>query len=184
MVSEPVLVSAFVIVDLREVTGGSCTGYVWRMRAAVVTAVAASGPYESDTGWGCAGVVELAARAMPVTSPEGLADQVPQVAAWAGQQLQQVRLSPEVRVRHQMAQAQWYLDKASGCRQGVADRLWRDRLLDDAPVSVRAELAQWVDGFGSEPLTLRGERREHEWAVYPLVCGREEAFAWRQGGVA
>lgn len=172
MVSEPVLVSSFVIIDLRDVSGGSWFGYAWQMRVAVVTAVAPEGPYEADTGWGPAGVVELATRVMPPVEPGQLADRVPQMAAWAGEQLEQVRSSPEVRVRQQMAQAQWYLKKAAGCRQGVADRLWRDRLLDGVPAQVRAEMAEWVHGFGSEPLMLRAERTAHERAVYPLVRGR------------
>jgi hypothetical protein len=174
MVSVPVLVPSFVIIDLRDVTDGPWYGYAWQMRVAVVTAVAAQGPYESDTGWGPTGVVELAARVMPTVAPENLAVQVPQMAVWAGEQMKQVQLSPELRVRHQMAQAQWYLDKAAGCRQGVADRLWRDRLLDDAPASVRAEFARWVHDFGREPLILSNEYSAHERALYQLEHRRKE----------
>lgn len=163
----PVLTGRFVVINLRDVTEGPYFGYDWRLTAHLVVPTAPWGPYEPR----CDGTVEGAHVLATWTSPllrtfTSAQQQADHLLAWATAQSPRLDTPAATRARHQMALAEYYWHKAQDARQGVADRLWRDRLLDDADPGTRADLTEWIDQFGQRPMTLRAEDRAHETALW------------------
>ena len=161
---DPVLAGMFAIINLRDVSGGSTYGYYWRLHVTVAVAVDPFGPYDAHE-CGTEGIASLASWHWPsVDTFAGIQGQALGALSWVVNKVPQVGIFPELRARNQIAQAEYFRAKAEGARQGVADRLWRDRLLDDAAPGARADMAAWVHEFGERPMPLARERSLHEMA--------------------
>jgi len=164
--TEPVLAGKFVILDLRDVSPDPLHGYYWQMHATICVATRAYGPYEASADH-TEGVAALATWKMPWTAiMSHVREQARDVLSWAVNKNPQLDIPHEVRARHQMAQAEYYRLKAEGARQGVADRLWRERHLDHLGADIRSEMAEWVDEFGQRPMVLRQEHSAHDAALF------------------
>jgi hypothetical protein len=164
--TDPVLAGKFVILDVRDVSPSNMYGYYWQLHATIAIATHAFGPYESSEDH-TDGVAALATWAMPWTSSmAAVRDQARDLLSWAINKNPQTDIPHEIRARHQMAQAEYYRAKAEGARQGVADRLWRERHLDHSSADTRAEMAAWVHEFGDRPMVLHGEDSAHNAALF------------------
>lgn len=180
LVQAPPLAERFVIVDLHDVTEGPFFGYNWQLRAALVVATAASGPWQLNPGTtgdvisdGHEGVAELASITMPHTDFRRVADQVPELADRIRVHYEHTTVPATWRAWNQVARAEWHWRKAEGARQGIWDRLYHEGLLDDMDRDDRARLVEWMLTFGTNPMTLRHEQAAYERATWPITTERE-----------
>lgn len=162
-IAEPVPVGKFVLISLRDVTESPFFGYHWELSAAIVIATDPFGPYHRQLDGTVEGAAVLAQwKPRHADTINAVQHQAAHVLAWALGQDPQTVVPAETRARHQMAVAEYHWHKARDARQGVADRLWRDRLLDGASTQTRADMSEWIDEFGQRPMPLRNEESAHE----------------------
>lgn len=160
-------------------TEGPYFGYHWQFSVTVVapalyegtTAAEREAAFDARLPEGIGSVVVLNTECLPVVAAEHVVGQCQEVAPLAQRLLTGVVLSPRLRALGQAERAEWYRSKAEDCRQGVADRLWRDRLLENDP-EARVTLTQWVHDFGAEQAPLHAEESAHTQAMFRAGLGR------------
>lgn len=167
---EPVLAGVFAVLALRDVSPFPLTNHYWRLTVSLAVATVPCIPYEEYNGH--EGVYEIRGIEIVASTSLGTVDTVASLKrqaldalSWAINTVPHTDVAPRLRAVNQIAQAEYYRLKSEGCRQGVADRLWREHFLDDLDPAERTAMAEWVHEFGDRPLLLRGEQTRHETAL-------------------
>lgn len=167
---EPVTAGVFAVLALRDVSPFPLTNHYWRLTVSLAVATTPVIPYDEYNGnegvYETRGIETVASTSLgTVDTVASLKRQTLDALSWAINTVPHTDVPPRLRAVNQIAQAEYYRLKAEGCRQGIADRLWREHLLDDLTPAERTAMAEWVHEFGDRPLLLRGEQTRHETAL-------------------